>query len=549
MGKNHPMGKRLCSVQKCVRTDDIEEVGDSGHHTFFEMLGNWSLGDYFKKESLTWSYEFLTEVLGFDHERLWVTIFAGDDNAPYDKESEKIWQELGVPKGKIIPAVGGDDNNWWGPAGITGPCGPDSEVHYDKFPKMGVNGPTPMDPGDRFVEVWNNVFSQYYKDDRGKFSELPQKNVDTGLGLERTLATVNGYTDNYQTGLFLPLIETLENLSGKSYPREPVDSWKGVKSTKEVVSFRKVCDHIRASVFMSADNVTPSNTEGGYVLRRLLRSAIRHLKLLDVEENAILSLVEVVVDTYKSDYPYLSEHKSRILESLVSEEGQFVKTLDKGVREFKKTARSSKKLSGKAAFDLYQSYGFPLEMTTEMAKSEGIKVDQKGFEKEFKKHQELSRSASAGRFAGGLADHSEETTRLHTATHLLHQALREVLGEQVKQTGSNVTKERLRFDFSYPQKLTEDEVEKVENLVNRKIKEDLAIGVETKSVDEALKEGALAFFKEKYGGDVNVYSIGDFSKEICGGPHVKSTNELGEFKIVKEKSVGKGVRRIRAILK
>lgn len=557
-GKKHPLGKRLCNVQRCVRTIDIEEIGDSVHHSFFEMLGNWSLGDYFKNESIEWSYEFLTKVLKFDPNRLWVTVFKGDKDAPYDGESKNIWLELGIPEEKII-ALGKRDN-WWGPAGIAGPCGPDTEVFFDRQPEYGLDGPKPGGESERFSEVWNNVFSEFYKDDEGRFRELKQKNVDTGLGLERTLATVNGYSDNYQTELFLPIIEKIEKLSDKSYPRETLESSKKTLnptvppfSTSEVdnafvKAFRVISDHSRAATFILADGVYPSNTERGYVLRRLIRSAIRHGRTLGLKENFLTDLAGVVIKNYSEPYPHLKDKSNEILESISDEEEQFGSMLDRGIREFNKITQSKDKISGKQAFDLYQSYGFPIEMTVEMAGYKSINVDEKGYKREYKKHQELSRTASKGRFAGGLADHSEETTKLHTATHLLHQALREVLGDHIKQMGSNITKDRLRLDFSHPQKLTDGEIKKVENLVNEKINGDLKVHFETKNIETAQKEGALAFFGEKYSDKVNVYYIGDFSKEVCGGPHVKSTGELGKFKIVKEKSVGKGVRRIRAVL-
>lgn len=518
LGQKHPLGKRLVNVQKCIRTTDIDEVGDATHHTFFEMLGNWSLGDYFKEDSIKMSYEFLTKVLKLPKENIAVTCFVGDKDAPKDEESARAWLSLGILKNKI--KFLGKEDNWWGPAGKTGPCGPDTEIFF------------------KGIEIWNNVFMEYNKTGEGKFMPLKQKNVDTGMGVERTLAILNGLDDNYLTDSWKPIIEKIEKLSGKKYGKD-----------KEITkAMRIIADHVKAAVFMISDGVVPSNTERGYVLRRLIRRAVIKLKSIGfVGTDLVNPLAEEVYKTY-SDYSDLQKNRKRVSDIIKIEEERFDKTLDKGLNIFSRFIKDKKILSGKDAFLLYQSYGFPIELTAELAKEKNLKVDIKGFEQELKKHQELSRSVSAGSFKSGLSDNSEKTTRLHTATHLLNEALRGILGPEVKQRGSNITPERLRFDFNFPRKLTDAEIKEVEALVNKKIKESLKVEKEEMPLRKALSIGAQAEFGSKYPEIVSVYFIGGFSKEICTGPHVKNTKEIGKFKIIKEESSAAGIRRIKAVI-
>jgi alanyl-tRNA synthetase len=531
LGGRHPLGKRLCNVQRCVRTQDIDSVGDAVHHTFFEMLGNWSLGDYFKEEAIRLSFEFLTKVLKIPKEKLAISCFAGDRDSPKDTESASVWKSLGISDERI--AFLGKDDNWWGPAGKTGPCGPDTEMFY----WAGGKPPKKFDPKDsRWVEIWNDVLMQYVKDENGKHREAGQKNVDTGMGVERTVAVLNGLADDYLSSCFLPIIRKLEETSGKSYAGHE----------KEM---RIIADHIKAAVFIIADGITPSNVERGYVLRRLIRRAIRYGRMLGLHD-FIAEAALPVFGIYK-DYAFLEKSRKRILIELEEEEKRFAKTLEQGMREFERLATAD--ISGKDAFLLYQSYGFPIEMTEELAKELRIKVDIHGFDAENRKHQELSRTASAGAFRSGLADSSEETKKLHTATHLLNAALKVVLKDKsIHQKGSNITPERLRFDFSFGRKLTDKELKEIEKLVNEKIKECLPVSTAEMTPDEAGKAGAEGVFGHKYGEVVTVYSIGpkghEFSKEICAGPHVKNTKELGHFKIVKEESSAAGVRRIKAVL-
>ncbi len=541
MGEKHPAGQRLCDVQKCLRTDDIDEVGDIAHLTFFEMLGNWSLGDYFKKEAIEWSYEFLTSPhwLGLEKEKLAISCFGGDDVVPKDEESAQLWQNVGIPKERI--AFLGRKENWWGPIGETGPCGPDTEMFYwvgkDRSPKI-------FNPQDHnWVEIWNDVFMTYNKTKEGKYEILQQKNVDTGMGLERTLAVINHLSSVFETELFVPIIKKIEEISNKKYE----------DFSKE---FRIVADHLKASIFLLAERLEPSNVERGYILRRLIRRAIRFGRLLGIKDFFAFKLVEPVLTIYGETYPELKENKDFIEEQLVREEEKFSKTLSKGLGLFERLAQSQKAISGKEAFDLYQSYGFPLELIKELAKEKNIEVDIQGFQEEFKRHQELSRTASAGMFKGGLASHSEKAIKYHTATHLLHKALQEVLGEEVKQRGSNINEERLRFDFSCTQKPTPEQLKKVEEIVNQKIQENLSVIMKEMKLEEAQKIKATGLFNEKYGERVKVYFIGRpedglenaYSKEICGGPHVTNTSVLGHFKIIKEEAVSHGVRRIKAIL-
>jgi len=539
LGQRHPLGKRLCNVQKCIRTTDIEEVGNKTHHTFFEMLGNWSLGDYWKKEAIEMSFEFLTKNLKIPTEKISVTCFKGDKDAEQDTESAKIWESLGIPKERI--AFLPKKDNWWGPAGKTGPCGPDTEMFYwndnsHKVPKkFDPNDSTLATDGNKWVEIWNDVFMEYNKTEKGNYEPLKQKNVDTGMGVERTLAVLNGLDDDYMTETFLPIIKKIEHLSGKTY--------KGNEKPMRIIA-----DHIKASVFIIADGITPSNTEQGYVLRRLIRRAIINLhKLGFVGTDLINPIADEVYKIYP-DYKHLQENRKKICEEIKKEEERFDRTLEKGLNLFEKIIKNKKNVSGKNAFLLYQSYGFPIELTEELAKEKKIKINLTEFNEELKKHQKLSRTASTGKFKSGLVDYSEKTTRLHTATHLLNEALRKILNKNIRQRGSNITPERLRFDFNFPRKLTEQEIKKIEDLVNKKIIEALPVKNEEMSLKKALKTGAQSEFGAKYPEIVSIYSIGDFSKEICTGPHVKNTEEIGKFKILKEESSSMGIRRIKAII-
>lgn len=529
LGQKHPQGKRLVNVQRCIRTGDIESVGDTTHHTFFEMLGNWSLGDYFKKEAIEYTFEFLTKKLNIPIEKLAATCFEGNKNAPKDKEAAEVWQSLGIPKERMVFLP--EKDNWWGPAGNTGPCGPCTEQFYWEPNNKPV--PKKFNPDDKnWVEIGNDVLIQYNKDKNENYKEAAQKNIDFGGGVERTITILNGLEDNYLTDCWLPLIKQIEHLSNKPY-----------KDNER--QMRIIADHIKASVFIIADGITPSNTEQGYVLRRLIRHAIINLKKLETKTE-ISEIAKPVFEIY-DDYNHLQKNKEKILNEFDKEEKTFNKTLEKGLRIFNKF--SNKNIEGKTAFLLFQSYGFPIEMTQELAKEEGIKVDEKAFQEEFKKHQELSRTATAGKFKSGLADNSKQTTKLHTACHLLNQALREVLNDKnIFQKGSNITPERLRFDFNFNRKLTDDELKQIEDLVNKKIKEAIPVKLEELSIKKAKQQGAQGVFDKKYGDKVKVYSIGNFSKEICAGPHVANTSELGKFKITKEESSSQGVRRIKAIL-
>ncbi len=553
-GQPHPGGKRLADSQKCVRTDDIEEVGDNRHLTFFEMLGNWSLGDYFKQEAITWSFEFLTskDWLAIDPKKIYVTVFEGDADAPRDEESIGIWQALYETVG--ITAELGDriraypkKKNWWGPAGLTGPCGPDTEIFYDTGKAhdkaFGEECHQNCDCG-RFVEIWNNVFMQFDKQADGTFAPLAQKNVDTGMGLERIVAVMQNVETVFETDAFTPALDKIASLSGKSY-----------KDHER--AFRIIADHLRAATFIIGDprGVSPSNVGQGYIVRRLLRRAIREGRRLGILESFTHLIAQVYAGEYGGHYVELTQNLSKIIEELKKEEEKFGKTLEKGMKELEKLLEKQPEgISGMQAFMLFSSYGFPWELTEEVLREKGAPVDKAFFEAEFKKHQELSRTASAGSFKGGLADNSVETTRLHTATHLLHQALRTVLGDHVEQKGSNITAERLRFDFSHGQKVTPEQIAEVEKLVNEAIKKDYPVHCEQLSVDEAKNRGAIGLFEDKYaqmGGKINVYFVGNdekgfFSKEICGGPHVEHTGELGSFKIQKEEAVSAGVRRIKA---
>ncbi len=539
MGQEHPLGKRLVDVQRCLRTQDIDEVGDKTHTTFFEMLGNWSLGDYFKEEAIKMSFEFLTEELGLSKERLAFTCFAGDDDAPKDEESADIWRSLGVDDERI--AFLPKSENWWGPAGSTGPCGPDTEMFY--WAPNDVPPPKRFDPEDkRWVEIWNDVFMQYNKTEDGNFEPLEQKNVDTGLGVERVAMVLQGKESVFETELFTNIFSKISEMSGK----EPDED--------NIKSFRVVADHMRASVFILGDErgVPPGNVDQGYVLRRFIRRAMRHLRLLGVDlhsSDALLNIALTVIDDYKEDYTIIKQNESFIKEELKKEEQKFLKTLDNGLKEFSKIADQSDSIDANDAFLLYQSFGFPLEMIEELASEKDMKVDTEGFQKEYEKHKELSRQGADQKFKGGLADDSESTKRLHTATHLLNEALRRVVSDDIRQRGSNITPERLRFDFNFDRKLTQEELKKVEDLVNEKIRDSIPVEKKVMPKDEALKMGAQAEFGVKYPDTVSVYIIDDFSKEFCGGPHVENTKDIGEFKIVKEQSSAAGIRRIKAVVK
>ena len=533
VGEKHPLGKRLVDVQKCIRTGDIDEVGDTTHHTFFEMLGNWSLGDYFKKEAIQYTFEFLTKVLKLPIDKLGVSCFKGDKSAPKDEEAAKMWLSLGIPKERI--AYLGKDDNWWGPAGETGPCGPSTEIYF-----WTSNEPAPkaFDVNDkRWVEIGNDVLMEYEKHKDGTFTPLKQKNIDFGGGVERTLAVLNGLDDNYLTEVFLPIIKSIEKMTKQKYA-----------DNKRLM--RIVADHIRAGVFILGDEkgVVPSNLDQGYILRRFIRRSIRNLKTLglSIENINLTPLADVVIKIYKNDYPLLVEKQHFIKEELHKEQEKFKLTLEKGLKEFAKM--SDNHISAQDAFLLFQSYGFPLEMTQELAQEKGLSVDTVGFRREFEKHQELFRVGAEQKFKGGLSDASEETKRLHTATHLLNEALRKVISPDIRQRGSNITPERLRFDFNFDRKLTSEEVKAVEEEVNSVIARKLDVIRKEMLLEEAEKLGAQKEFGHKYPPKVSVYFVGDYSKEFCGGPHVSNTSELGHFKIVKEESSAAGIRRIKAVL-
>lgn len=534
-GEKHPLGTRLCDYQKCIRTNDLDNIGDTYHHTFFEMLGNWSLGDYFKKEAITWSFEFLTKVLNIPVERLGVTVFAGNDDIEEDKTSYEIWKSLGINEKRIAKTK--DDNFWI--AGEAGPCGPDSEMFYfrsdDEIPEV-------FDPeDDRWVEIWNDVFMEFYKDENGVISELPKKNVDTGMGVERTTAILEGVNDNYTSSIWKDVIEKIEEISSLPY--------EGNEKPMRIIA-----DHIRTSVFILADYafIKPSNTDQGYILRRLIRRTIRYAKMLniDIDSNFEEILANLIIDKYKKYYKELEENRNIVLEELKKEKIKFNKTLSKGLKEFDKMVSSlqDNKLNKDLAFKLYDTYGFPIELTLELAKEQNIEVDVDGFYEKFKAHQELSRKSSSGKFKGGLSNNSEIETKYHTATHLLNAALKLVVNKDVHQKGSNITEERMRFDFSCDHKLSDEEIKKAEDIVNTWINEGLDVICAQMNKEDAIKSGAECMFIERYPDVVTVYTIGDISKELCGGPHVKNTKELGHFKIIKEEASSSGVRRIKAIL-
>lgn len=547
LGQKHPEGTRLTNVQKCVRTGDIDEVGDPSHLTFFEMLGNWSLGDYFKKEAITWSFEFLTDEkwLGIPKEKLFFTVFAGDEDAPRDTEAYELWRSVGVEEDHIFFLD--KKHNWWGPAGVTGPCGPDTEMFYDSGKPKCCPECNPSCSCGKYLEIWNNVFMQYNKTAEGKYEPLVQCNVDTGMGLERTVGVLQGVKSVYEIDSFAPIIKRIGELCGKDYYNTDEESVRG---------FRILADHIRTATFMIGDErgILPSNVDQGYILRRLIRRAIRWAMRIGVPDGSLSQVASVVIDTFCGFYRELDAKRSFILEQISLEEERFQRTIRQGIREFDKLMRKfdyvdcEKIIDGKSAFRLYDTFGFPIEFTVEMAAERGIPVDVEGFHKAFEAHQKKSQEGAEGRFKGGLADNSEKTTRLHTATHLLQAALRKVLGDEVAQKGSNITVERLRFDFSFPRKLTPEELKQVEDLVNEYIRADYEITCEEMTVDEAKAQGAIGLFDNKYDARVKVYTMGSASKEICGGPHASRTGELGTFKIKKEEASSAGVRRIKAVL-
>jgi alanyl-tRNA synthetase len=545
LGETHPKGRRLASIQKCLRTDDIEEVGDSSHNTFFEMLGFWSLGDYWKQDSLRWTLEWFTRVLGLEQERISVTVFEGDSDAPRDDEAVEVWLELGIPQERIYYLPKKD--NWWGPAGKSGPCGPDSELFYDTGrPRHGAD----CQPGclcGKYIEIGNNVFLHYSKTAEGIFEPLKQRNIDVGLGLERILCVLEGTEDIYTTDLFVPIMRRIDALRQQQSDKSP----SGPEQEQRLK--RIVADHVRAATFILADGVFPSNVEQGYICRRLIRRAVRCGHELALPAGFTSELAQTIIDHYKHVYPELEQRQKSILDELAREEKRFGQTLVRGLREFQKLEETMRqqdehKLAGEAVFRLFDTYGFPPSLTVELAHEHGFSTDMEGFNRLFKQHQQRSRQANSEKFAGGLADHSERTTSLHTATHLLQQALRDVLGQHVHQLGSNITPQRLRFDFSHPNKLTAEQLTRVEDIVNQQIKRDLQVQMELMPLQQALEQGALAFFGERYADVVKVYKIGDFSMEVCGGPHVAHTGGMGHFHVIKTETIGQGVQRIRADL-
>ena len=556
----HPAGTRLTDVQKCVRTGDIDEVGDAAHLTFFEMLGNWSLNDYFKKEAISWSFEFLTEHLGFKPEQLNVTVFRGegkegeDGYIPADEEAVEIWKSLGIPEERIFRLP--REDNWWGPAGTTGPCGPDTEMFIDTGKEKCGPDCRPGCHCGKYIEIWNDVFMQYNKNEEGKFVPLGRHNVDTGMGVERTICMMSGAPTVYDTEIFAPIMAKIEELSnsmgkGAGTPESP-----SVPPEDRLRAKRIIADHMRTATFILCDpkgGVKPGNIGANYVLRRLIRRAVRYARMLGIGEGFTVKLAEVICDKYSHVYPELKANLEQCRLDLEAEEKRFNATLDKGEAMYKKVAEQLKlhgqsQISGKTAFKLYDTFGFPLEMTIEMATKDGLTVDKEGFDEANRKHQELSRTTSAGSFKAGLQDNSEVVTRMHTATHLLHAALHKVLGPTANQKGSNITAERLRFDFTWPEPMTAEQKAEVEKLVNEWIQEGIAVSKKMTTVEEAKSEGAMALFGAKYGDQVSLYTIGDVSKEICCGPHVENTKELGSFKIVKEQSSSAGVRRIKAVI-
>lgn len=541
MGEKHPEGRRLTDVQKCVRTGDIDEVGDERHCTFFEMLGNWSLGDYFKEEMIPWSYEFLTseKYLGIPSDKLAVTVFGGDEemNLPKDVEAAELWEKCGIKRENIyfMPR----SNNWWGPAGLTGPCGTDTEMFYIRGEKKEGGDP---DNDGAFLEIWNDVFMRFNKLADGTYAELSQKNVDTGMGLERTLCVLTGKNSVYETDIFEGAIKKIEELTGRGY----------LDDEETTRAFRILLDHMRTATFMIGDpkGVVPSNTDQGYILRRIIRRAVRFGRSISLPEGSLSVIADTFIEKYKDVYPELVANRQRIVEELNKEEQKFTKTLQDGLKEFEKAASKVENgvIDGASAFRLYDTYGFPIEITEELAKERKLSVDRAGYDTAFAEHQQKSRAGGDAVFKCGLADHKEETTYLHTATHLLHAALKKVCSEDIQQKGSNITVERLRFDFNFPRPMTKEEIKAVEDLVNEQIRLDIPVVMREMPLEQAKEEGFTGLFESRYGNVVKTYTIGDFSKEICGGPHAERTGQLGTFKIQKEQSSGAGVRRIKAVL-
>ena len=534
LGEKHPEGTRLTDYQKCLRTNDIDEVGDNRHLTYFEMLGNWSLGDYFKEESVAMSFEFLTKELGIPVEKLSVTCFAGDEDAPRDEVTAECWKKAGIPEERIY--FYGKDDNWW-IAGEEGPCGPDTEMFYDTGKPACSPDCQPSCDCGKYVEIWNNVFMEYYKTKDGKYEKLKQHNVDTGLGLERMTMLLQGKETPFDTEIFAPIMEKL----------------KEIAKVDNIESRRIVTEHLRASMMVISDGGRPSNIDRGYVLRKLIRRMSRHLNKMQIDLNELCGLIDLYIDTLKEMYPELEKNREVIKQVIIEEKDKFMKTLAHGEKEFEKAINKAKSenkntIDGQTIFKLYETYGFPPEITADLAREQGFNIDNSEFDKLFKEHQEKSRMGSEQKFKGGLAEQNEKTIAYHTATHLLHKALQIVLGDHAKQRGSNITTERLRFDFSHPEKMTKEQLKQVEDIVNEQIKRDLPVTCEEMTLEEAKKSGAMGLFENKYGEKVKVYTIGDFSKEICGGPHVTHTGELGHFKIKKEESSSAGVRRIKAIL-
>jgi len=543
----HPGGTRLTDVQKCVRTGDIDAVGDSAHLTFFEMLGNWSLNDYFKKEAISWSFEFLTTKLGFSPDQLSVTVFKGEDGIPADEEAVEIWKSLGIPDERIFRLP--REDNWWGPAGTTGPCGPDTEMFIDTGKEKCGPDCRPGCHCGKYIEIWNDVFMQYNKNEQGVFEPLGRHNVDTGMGVERTVCMLSGCPTVYDTEIFAPIMAKIDELSS-------ADAVAALDPELALKSRRIIADHMRTATFILCDpkgGVKPGNVGANYVLRRLIRRAVRYSRFLGIAPGFTALLAETISNKYKHVYPELEVNLASCIADLGAEENRFNQTLDKGAAMFAKVAEQLKahgqtKISGKTAFKLYDTFGYPLEMTLELAKEQGLEVDIEGFDEANRKHQELSRTTSAGSFKAGLQDNSAVVTRMHTATHLLHAALHKVLGPTANQKGSNITAERLRFDFTWPDKMTDDQIRQTEALVNEWIAAAIPVTKKMTTVEEAKSEGAMALFGSKYGDEVSLYSIGDVSKEICCGPHVENTSELGGFKILKEQSSSAGVRRIKAVV-
>ncbi len=537
LGQKHPDGTRLTDVQKCVRTGDIDEVGDATHCTFFEMLGNWSLGDYFKKESITFSFKFLTEVLEIPVEKLAVTVFAGDEDCARDEFAAKTWADLGIKNICYLPK----ENNWWY-AGATGPCGSDTEIFVDNGKAPSCENSNPGNDPDKWVEIWNNVFMEFFRTPEGKFEQLKQKNVDTGMGLERTICMINGLKSVYDTDLYKDVIEKICELSGAKYGEDE-------QTTRAI---RIIADHIRTSTFLMGDEkgIVPSNVDQGYVLRRLIRRSVRFARQINLDSKQLVTISKMFIDKYKAYYPELAANETKVLDELAKEEEKFSKTLENGIKEIEKVLKfvQGNTLNGKTAFRLYDTFGFPIEMTQEICKEKGFTVDMEGYKEAEEKHQKLSQQGAEQKFKGGLADSSEQTTFLHTATHLLLGSLQKLLSKDIHQKGSNITAERLRFDFNFDRPLTEEEKKMIEDNVNKAIKEDVPVICEEMTVDQAREAGAEGVFGSKYGDIVKVYTIGSYDKEICGGPHATHTGQLGEFKIIKEQSSSAGIRRIKAVI-